>query len=264
MVGVGRDLCGSPSPTPCRSRVTYSKLHRALSRRRSRSFFKTVLWMACFLFCSYKPERAHPLDSELSFHRGCSSGTVCVPSKRAEWRARQSAGLGNSSRTGRETQLSLGRPQERSHASVKRPSLFQFVWVWLLNSVTLFTVSCRRGLRLLVGCSVWFCLRAVELTSAWQIFFFFPVLAFSRLNNLGKPLIKDENSKGFSYASMLSHVTSLVEVPRIFLLQVIWGFAGYPDKLRVPYAGPLSSLQTVLKLCCSWVFSVLSHLVGAC
>ena len=32
MVGVGRDLCGSPSPTPCRSRVTYSRLHRTLSR----------------------------------------------------------------------------------------------------------------------------------------------------------------------------------------------------------------------------------------
>ena len=25
--GVGRDLCGSPSPTPCRSRVTQSRLH---------------------------------------------------------------------------------------------------------------------------------------------------------------------------------------------------------------------------------------------
>jgi len=33
MVGVGRDLYGSPSPTPCRSRVTYSRLHRTLSRR---------------------------------------------------------------------------------------------------------------------------------------------------------------------------------------------------------------------------------------
>ena len=33
MFGVGRDLCGSPSPTPCRSRVTYSRLHRTLSRR---------------------------------------------------------------------------------------------------------------------------------------------------------------------------------------------------------------------------------------
>ena len=33
MVGVGRDLCGSPSPTPCRSRVAYSRLHRTLSRR---------------------------------------------------------------------------------------------------------------------------------------------------------------------------------------------------------------------------------------
>ena len=28
MVGVGRDLCGSPSPPPCQSRVTYSRLHR--------------------------------------------------------------------------------------------------------------------------------------------------------------------------------------------------------------------------------------------
>ena len=33
MVGVGRDLCGSSSPTPCQSRVTYSRLHRTLSRR---------------------------------------------------------------------------------------------------------------------------------------------------------------------------------------------------------------------------------------
>ena len=32
MVGAGRDLCGSPSPTPHRSRVTYSRLHRTLSR----------------------------------------------------------------------------------------------------------------------------------------------------------------------------------------------------------------------------------------
>ena len=31
MVGVGRDLCGSPSPTPCRSRVTQSRLHRTNS-----------------------------------------------------------------------------------------------------------------------------------------------------------------------------------------------------------------------------------------
>ena len=33
MAGVGRNLCGSSSPTPCQSRVTYSKLHRSLSRR---------------------------------------------------------------------------------------------------------------------------------------------------------------------------------------------------------------------------------------
>ena len=33
MVGVGRDLCGSPSPTPCRSRVTQSRLHSTASRR---------------------------------------------------------------------------------------------------------------------------------------------------------------------------------------------------------------------------------------
>ena len=32
MVGVGRDLCGSPSPTPCRSRVTQSRLCRTTSR----------------------------------------------------------------------------------------------------------------------------------------------------------------------------------------------------------------------------------------
>jgi len=33
MVGVGRDLCESPSPTPCQSRVTQSRLHRTSSRR---------------------------------------------------------------------------------------------------------------------------------------------------------------------------------------------------------------------------------------
>jgi len=33
MFGVGRDLWGSPSPTPCRSRVTHSRLHRTLSSR---------------------------------------------------------------------------------------------------------------------------------------------------------------------------------------------------------------------------------------
>jgi len=33
MVGVGRDLCGSPSPTPCQSRVTQSRLHRTASRQ---------------------------------------------------------------------------------------------------------------------------------------------------------------------------------------------------------------------------------------
>jgi len=32
MVGVGRDLCGSPSPTPCPSRVTHSSLQRTLSK----------------------------------------------------------------------------------------------------------------------------------------------------------------------------------------------------------------------------------------
>ena len=32
MFGVGRDLYGSSSPTPCRSRVTQSRLHRTLSR----------------------------------------------------------------------------------------------------------------------------------------------------------------------------------------------------------------------------------------
>jgi len=30
--GVGRDLCGSPSPTPCPSRVTQSRLHSTTSR----------------------------------------------------------------------------------------------------------------------------------------------------------------------------------------------------------------------------------------
>ena len=33
MAGVGRDLCGSPSPTACPSRVTQSRLHRTLCRR---------------------------------------------------------------------------------------------------------------------------------------------------------------------------------------------------------------------------------------
>ena len=33
VVGVGRDLCGSSSPTPCPSRVTQGRLHRTLSRR---------------------------------------------------------------------------------------------------------------------------------------------------------------------------------------------------------------------------------------
>jgi len=33
MVGVGRDLCGSPSPIPCPSRVTQSRLHRTVARR---------------------------------------------------------------------------------------------------------------------------------------------------------------------------------------------------------------------------------------
>ena len=33
MVRVGRDHCGSPSPTPCPSRVTQSRLHSTVSRR---------------------------------------------------------------------------------------------------------------------------------------------------------------------------------------------------------------------------------------
>ena len=33
MVQVGRALCGSPSPTPCPSRVTQSRLHRTASRQ---------------------------------------------------------------------------------------------------------------------------------------------------------------------------------------------------------------------------------------
>ena len=33
MVGVGRTLCGSPSPTPCPSRVTQSRLHSTASRQ---------------------------------------------------------------------------------------------------------------------------------------------------------------------------------------------------------------------------------------
>ena len=33
MFSVGRALCGSPSPTPCPSRVTHSRLHSTASRR---------------------------------------------------------------------------------------------------------------------------------------------------------------------------------------------------------------------------------------
>ena len=33
MLGVGRALCGSPSPTPCPSRVTHSRLHSTASSR---------------------------------------------------------------------------------------------------------------------------------------------------------------------------------------------------------------------------------------
>ena len=33
MAGVGRALCGSPSPTPCPSRGTQSRLHSTASRR---------------------------------------------------------------------------------------------------------------------------------------------------------------------------------------------------------------------------------------
>jgi len=33
MVGVRMDLCGSPSPTPCPSRLTQSRLHSTASRR---------------------------------------------------------------------------------------------------------------------------------------------------------------------------------------------------------------------------------------
>ena len=33
VVGVGRDLCGSPSPAPCPSRVTQSRLHSTVARR---------------------------------------------------------------------------------------------------------------------------------------------------------------------------------------------------------------------------------------
>ena len=34
MVGAGKDLCGSSSPTPCQSRVTYSRLHRTTVQAR--------------------------------------------------------------------------------------------------------------------------------------------------------------------------------------------------------------------------------------
>jgi len=48
MVGVGRDVCGSSSPTPCRSRVTYSRLHRTLSRqmlvRKQLMHFRIMNW----------------------------------------------------------------------------------------------------------------------------------------------------------------------------------------------------------------------------
>ena len=76
MVGVGRDLCGSPSPTPCPSRVTHSRLHRTASRRglnisregdstaslgslgqgsvtlRGKKFFLIFSWnFLCFILC---------------------------------------------------------------------------------------------------------------------------------------------------------------------------------------------------------------------
>jgi len=40
MVGVGRDPCGSSVQPSCRSRVTYSRLHRTLSR--NKKMFKTM------------------------------------------------------------------------------------------------------------------------------------------------------------------------------------------------------------------------------
>jgi len=60
-VGVGRDLCGSPSTTPCPSRVTYSRLHSTASRQQIQR----------------SPGRAAPCEVALSPSPGssCSCGT---------------------------------------------------------------------------------------------------------------------------------------------------------------------------------------------
>jgi len=43
MAGVGSDLCGSPSPTPCPSRVTQSRLHRSQQREQKEAQGDTAL-----------------------------------------------------------------------------------------------------------------------------------------------------------------------------------------------------------------------------
>ena len=55
MVGVGRALCGSPSPTPCRSRVTYSRLQRTLSRWLDKNVYR---WGGRWSGCTFHASRS--------------------------------------------------------------------------------------------------------------------------------------------------------------------------------------------------------------
>ena len=66
MVGVGRDLWGSPSPTPCPSRVTQSRLHRTLSRW-DRTLFHPLL--PVLETDSKSPRRVSPCDVGDGFAR---------------------------------------------------------------------------------------------------------------------------------------------------------------------------------------------------
>jgi len=49
MFGVGRDLCGSSSPTPCRGRVTYSR-YMFFQSDLLPTFFSTVILHICHRF----------------------------------------------------------------------------------------------------------------------------------------------------------------------------------------------------------------------
>jgi len=75
IVAVGRDLCGSPSPTPCRSRVTHSRLHRTSSRRVwniSREGDSTTSLGSLF-----RPPSPSEGRSSSSCSAGASSASVC-------------------------------------------------------------------------------------------------------------------------------------------------------------------------------------------